>query len=232
MAPKKKRKKAKAAQAKKVEAVEEDDEEEEEEEEEVHESPKKAAKTGNTASSTPAASSSNLEKRPNILVTGTPGVGKTKLSAALAAAGMTHIEVSKLITEKKLYSEWDDEMNCSIFDEDMVCDALEPLLEQGNCVVDFHSAGCFPEDWFDLYIVLRAETNVLGERLEKRRYSEAKIKGNIEAEIFQTCLEEVREATDGTSALVWELPHNTPEDMDACVSKLKSFLAERGVKLQ
>lgn len=38
---------------------------------------------------------------------------------------MTHVELSKLITDQKLYSEWDYENNCSIFDEDKVLDYLE-----------------------------------------------------------------------------------------------------------
>eukprot|EP00928_Gymnodinium_smaydae_P023353 TRINITY_DN19309_c0_g4_i1.p1 TRINITY_DN19309_c0_g4~~TRINITY_DN19309_c0_g4_i1.p1 ORF type:complete len:265 (+),score=61.62 TRINITY_DN19309_c0_g4_i1:39-797(+) len=167
-------------------------------------------------------------RKPNILVTGTPGVGKTTLCKALAREGATHIEVSKLITEKKLYTEWDDEMNCSVFDEDMVCDALEPMLKAGNCLIDFHSAACFPLEWFDLYVVLRAETNVLWERLEKRSYSEAKIKGNIEAEIFQTCLEEVQETTDGSSTPVWEMPCNTQEEQKAIRLRLQEFLSKGG----
>eukprot|EP00930_Biecheleria_cincta_P072417 TRINITY_DN59824_c0_g1_i1.p1 TRINITY_DN59824_c0_g1~~TRINITY_DN59824_c0_g1_i1.p1 ORF type:complete len:257 (-),score=55.81 TRINITY_DN59824_c0_g1_i1:20-760(-) len=162
--------------------------------------------------------------RMNILVTGTPGVGKTTLCSALASScAMSHIEVGKLISEKKLYTEWDDEMNCSIFDEDMVCDALEPLLKSGNCIVDFHSASDFPKEWFDLYIVLRADTQMMWQRLESRKYPEAKIKENVEAEIFQTCLEEVREATEGSSIPVWEMPNNTKADMKGIAERVQEF---------
>lgn len=41
---------------------------------------------------------------------------------------MTHLELSKLITDKQLYKEWDSENNCSVFDEDMVLDFLEPVV--------------------------------------------------------------------------------------------------------
>ncbi len=56
-----------------------------------------------------------------ILVTGTPGTGKSSLAEELGAAlKIPVVEVGDLIKENKLYEEWDDEMDCSIFDEDKV----------------------------------------------------------------------------------------------------------------
>mmetsp|Transcript_34767 Transcript_34767/g.75805 ORF Transcript_34767/g.75805 Transcript_34767/m.75805 type:complete len:177 (+) Transcript_34767:94-624(+) len=162
--------------------------------------------------------------RPNILVTGTPGVGKTTFCQELeTTVGLRHIEVARLIHEQKLYREWDDEMDCSIFDEDMVCDALEPLLEGGGCVLDFHSAGSFPDEWFDLIIVLRADTSVLYGRLERRHYAELKIQKNVEAEIFQTCLDEAREAFEESRIDIWEIHHDTQEQLAAAVERVKEF---------
>ena len=73
---------------------------------------------------------------PNILVTGTPGVGKTTLCSLLESqlaeeydlAGFEYIKLAELINQKKLYTEWDEEFNCSVFDDDMVCDYLEPFM--------------------------------------------------------------------------------------------------------
>ncbi len=46
-------------------------------------------------------------RRPNVLVTGTPGVGKTTFCDGLAeASGLTHLELGKLIREKQLYREF------------------------------------------------------------------------------------------------------------------------------
>ena len=47
-------------------------------------------------------------------------------------------------------------------------DALEPELEKGGCIVDFHSAEVFPERWFDLVIVLRVNNTLLYDRLQQR----------------------------------------------------------------
>lgn len=167
-------------------------------------------------------------QRPNILVTGTPGVGKTTFCEAVeqSIAEMKHLEIGRLVRERKLYKEWDDDMDCSIFDEDMVCDELEPILEEGGYVVDFHSAGFLPDDWFDLVVVLRADTNTLWGRLEKRHYSEAKIQQNVEAEIFQTCLDEAREAFEESSVEIWEEQHDNTDQLDAAVARVGEFIQQ------
>jgi adenylate kinase family enzyme len=56
---------------------------------------------------------------PNILITGTPGTGKTTTAEAVAAAlGLTHVDVGKAIREQELHSGWDDKFECHIVDED------------------------------------------------------------------------------------------------------------------
>eukprot|EP00927_Polykrikos_kofoidii_P018042 TRINITY_DN18285_c0_g1_i1.p1 TRINITY_DN18285_c0_g1~~TRINITY_DN18285_c0_g1_i1.p1 ORF type:complete len:264 (+),score=73.76 TRINITY_DN18285_c0_g1_i1:67-858(+) len=164
----------------------------------------------------------------NILVTGTPGTGKTTFAESLAkASGLRHIDVGKLIKEKKLYEEWDDERDCSIFDEDMLCDELEPLLENGGYVVDFHSPGCFDSDWFGLVVVLRCENSVLYDRLEQRKYSDAKIRENVEAEIFQTCLDDVKEAFEDADSLpIWEVSNERRPELEDGIRRVKEFMRE------
>ncbi|XLS47273.1 hypothetical protein HN51_021631 [Arachis hypogaea] len=59
---------------------------------------------------------SGRRKRPNILVTGTPGTGKTTTCTALAEAiQLRHINVG-----------------------DLVCDELEDQMEEGENIVDYH----------------------------------------------------------------------------------------------
>ena len=57
--------------------------------------------------------------RPNILVTGTPGTGKTVTAHTLAEkTGLNHIDVGDLAKEKHLYDGWDEEYGCHVLDED------------------------------------------------------------------------------------------------------------------
>ena len=62
-----------------------------------------------------------------------------------------------MIKEKKLYTDWNIEFDVPEFDEDLVCDELEPLMSQGGGIIlEFHSCDFFPERWFDLVVLLRA----------------------------------------------------------------------------
>jgi adenylate kinase len=63
--------------------------------------------------------------RPNILVTGTPGTGKTTLCEQVAAlTGFVHVNVTELAKRKNLVEEYDEEMDTFVIDEDKVCGDL------------------------------------------------------------------------------------------------------------
>lgn len=60
-------------------------------------------------------------KRPNILVTGTPGTGKTTMATALAeATQLRHLNVGELVRQKNLHDGWDEDFECHIINEDLV----------------------------------------------------------------------------------------------------------------
>ena len=61
------------------------------------------------------------KSRPNILVTGTPGTGKTTTSSALAeTTQLRHIIVKDLVKEKNLHDGWDDQLDCYLINEGLV----------------------------------------------------------------------------------------------------------------
>lgn len=68
-----------------------------------------------------ATSNSGGRKKPNILITGTPGTGKTTMASALAeATQLRHINVGELVKQKNLHDGWDDQFDCYIINEDLV----------------------------------------------------------------------------------------------------------------
>ncbi|XP_020235214.1 adenylate kinase isoenzyme 6 homolog isoform X1 [Cajanus cajan] len=133
--------------------------------------------------------------KPNILVTGTPGTGKTTVCTALAeATQLRHINVGELVKEKNLHDGWDDELDCYVINEDLVCDELENVMEEGGNIVDYHGCDFFPERWFDCVVVLQTDNTILYDRLSRRGYNDSKLSNNIECEIFQVLLEEAKES--------------------------------------
>lgn len=159
---------------------------------------------------------------PNVLVTGTPGTGKTTLCEQVAAAtGLRHVNVGDLVKREQLHNGWDDEFECLVIDEDKVCDALEDMMGEGGVLVDYHGCDFFPERWFDLVVVLQTDNTVLWERLEKRAYSQKKIQENVQCEIMHCIVEEATESY--REEIVHVLQSSTPEDMEQNVEQLTQW---------
>lgn len=60
--------------------------------------------------------------RPNILVTGTPGTGKTITCSEVAdKTGYKHVDVGQVAKVNRYYEGWDEQYQCPILDEDKVC---------------------------------------------------------------------------------------------------------------
>lgn len=68
--------------------------------------------------------STNGPMTPNILITGTPGVGKSKLCKVLVQKLQENKykwhDISKLAKENKCVGEYDEELECPVLDEDKV----------------------------------------------------------------------------------------------------------------
>ncbi|MCL7025056.1 hypothetical protein MKW94_028450 [Papaver nudicaule] len=162
-------------------------------------------------------------RKPNILVTGTPGTGKTTTSSLLSdATEFRHINIGDLVKEKNLHDGWDDELECHIINEDLVCDELEDLMEQGGNIVDYHGCDFFPERWFDRVVVLQTDNSVLYDRLSNRGYMGSKLTSNIECEIFQVLLEEARSSY--REDIVVPLVSNCVEDISKNVTTLSDWI--------
>ena len=65
--------------------------------------------------------------KPNIIVTGTPGVGKTSHCDLLARnTGLQHLQINQIVKERGCHDGWDEDFQSWIVDEDKVgCDILD-----------------------------------------------------------------------------------------------------------
>ncbi|VVB66990.1 Putative adenylate kinase [Candidatus Norongarragalina meridionalis] len=118
-----------------------------------------------------------------LVVTGTPGTGKTFLAKKLAEQeGAEYIDVKKIIGQHKLYL--DDEGTVDIRKLQRV---LRPMMRSGNVIVESHLLCEFSLPC-ERCIVLRCDPLVLEKRLGERRYSKQKTLDNLLCEALDYCL--------------------------------------------
>ncbi|XP_055389581.1 adenylate kinase isoenzyme 6 homolog isoform X2 [Condylostylus longicornis] len=158
-------------------------------------------------------------KKPNILITGTPGVGKSTLCDKLAEKlNFEWHDISKIAKENDFIESYDEDYECPVIDEEKLLDYLEPIITRGGNIIEYHGCDFFPERFFDIIYVIRCNNTILYDRLKERNYNEKKLRSNIECEIFQTILDEAKDSYD--ESIVFELKCETTDDVDNNV-KLK-----------
>lgn len=153
-----------------------------------------------------------------IAITGTPGTGKTTLAKKMAMkTGCKYVDVTKLVKENKLYDSYDrkkkaydvDEKKLNKFLIKMILSEIantperQSLSGRRKCktfscetkclLIDSHMSHYLPSRYVDLCIVTKTDLKKLKKRLEKRGYSSAKVRENMDAEIFDVCLNEAKE---------------------------------------
>jgi adenylate kinase len=126
-------------------------------------------------------------------LTGTPGTGKTSVSRLLERKRRWEvIYLNELIKEDHLYTEVDKKRDAVVADMELVRKRLLEITdgrENEVIILESHLAHHIA----DVVIVLRVYPLELEMRLKARRYSEEKIKENIEAEALDVILVEAFE---------------------------------------
>lgn len=131
-----------------------------------------------------------------ILITGTPGVGKTTVSGLLAERlDACLIDINQLVEEKHLYTGIDEVRKYKIVDMDALFKGLNEIIKKigpdKHIIIEGHLSHLFENS--DIVIVLRANPDVLERRMETKGWGKSKIRENIEAEAIDLCSYEAHE---------------------------------------
>lgn len=147
-----------------------------------------------------------------IIVSGTPGTGKTTVAAVLAKKlKLPHLSLKQFIKEKNLSDAYDHERKCFV----VALDRLLPALRRWSAahpqggVIDGHLSHYLSPREVQLCIICKCDLKKLKQRFVRRKYSKRKIAENLECEIFDICLHEAEER--GHKPLVIE--NNTARDL-------------------
>ena len=131
-----------------------------------------------------------------IIVSGTPGTGKTFLSKRLAKElQFRYVDVKKLISKNKLKERYDKKRESWVVDEIRLAKIAEIIIRKSNSnlIIDSHLSHFINPRLADLCIITKCSLKVLERRLKKKGYNKDKVRENLDCEIFDVCLNEAKE---------------------------------------
>ena len=155
-----------------------------------------------------------------LIVTGTPGTGKTSLAKELSL--LLHerrVDVTLFVKSEGLSEGYDKARNTLIVSPKRLNKALISLIKgsKGQLIIDSHMSHLLPKKYIELCIVTKCSLKELKKRLEKKGYSAPKVRENLDAEIFDVCLSEAKEK--GHRMLVLDTTRNNPKTLAKSVIK-------------
>ena len=149
-----------------------------------------------------------------IIITGSVGTGKTTLAKKLSKKlNYEYTDANKIIKKYKLSEGYDKKRKSRIIDIKKLNRCLikeifnfkltnkkanikKPQIKKikRGMIIDSHLSHYLPRRYVDLCVVVKCNLKILEKRLKKRRYDKDKIRENLDAEIFDICLEEAKKA--------------------------------------
>jgi adenylate kinase len=120
-----------------------------------------------------------------ILLTGTPGTGKSTVAKILSRVTNSKLmHINNFATEEVSLG-IDEETGSKVIDIKKLSDKILKLGED-NLIIEGHLSHLL--SFGDLVIVLRTNPTTLEERLKEKGFDERKIRENLEAEALDVCL--------------------------------------------
>ena len=162
-----------------------------------------------------------------IIVTGTPGVGKTVVARLLAKKmGFTLSSLGDLVKKEGLHKGFDRKARSYLIDERSARRRLKGYFkdhQKKGIVFETHSVNSiFPRTRGMVAIVLRLDPLVLAKRLRARNWPKLKIWENVESEIIDVSLSDSLKRLGKTRVLEIDVTGKSPEELVREILKVLS----------
>ena len=168
-----------------------------------------------------------------IIVTGTPGVGKTIVSKALTERlGVRYLGITDLVTKENLVLRVDSERNTIVADLRKLSDRIKEIVRTSpfDVVVDGHYASdVVSSDLVSYAFVLRMNPDTLRERLQARGYKTDKVLENVASEVLGVCLFDALERFGVTKVDEIDVTHKAVEEVVEEIIAVLTGRVEAGV---
>jgi len=153
-----------------------------------------------------------------IIVTGTPGVGKTVVARLLAKKmGFALSSLGDLVRKDRLHKGFDRRARSYLIDEHSVRRRLQGHFEdhrKNGIVFETHSVNSIlPRTRGMVAIVLRLDPLVLAKRLRARNWPKLKIWENVESEMIDVSLYDSLKVLGKTRVLEIDATGKSPEEL-------------------
>src|SRR3989344_3527746 len=130
-----------------------------------------------------------------IIISGTPGTGKSTLAKLISKKiNFKILDFKKILEENKLNENYDSKRKCYVVDTKKLNKTLIKIIKNSKnpLIIESHLSHFLPRKYVNLCIITKCDLIILKKRLVKRKYDSFKIKENLEAEIFNVCLDEAK----------------------------------------
>lgn len=131
-----------------------------------------------------------------IIITGTPGTGKTTLANYLSKhLSLPILDINTYAKEHNLLESYDKKRKTYIIDETLISRKIASFLAKSKTqyIVDGHISHFLHPKSVSTCLVTNTKLSILKKRLEKRGYNKLKVAENLESEAFNECLLEAQE---------------------------------------
>ena len=134
------------------------------------------------------------------------------------------MSMSTISSSEKLSEGYDRKKKCHVVDVKKLCRVLVKIIKQADkagddtgLVIDSHLSHYISPRYVDACLVTKCNLKLLSRRLKRRKYGEAKVRENLDCEIFDVCYNEAAEA--GHNIIVVET--DSKVEYDKLVRKIR-----------